>query len=64
MCDFISFNDFIVQWIKVSYDFYLKKSLKAVQCKFRLDRKIQPFLVEGVRFTHTEPIPIRVFFAV
>ena len=28
MCDFISINDFIVQWIKVSYDFFVQKNLK------------------------------------
>ena len=28
MCDFISIDDFIVQWIKVSYDFYVKKNIK------------------------------------
>ena len=28
MCDFISFNDFTVQWIKVSCIFYLQNNLK------------------------------------
>ena len=30
---------------------------KLVQCQSRLNRKIQPFVVEGIRFTHTQPIP-------
>ena len=28
MCDFIFIDDFTVQWIKVSYDFYVQKNLK------------------------------------
>ena len=31
--------------------------LKLVQCQPRLNREIQPFVVEGVRFNHTWPIP-------
>ena len=35
--------------------------LKLVQCQSQLNRKFQPFLVEVVRFTHTQPIPKRFY---
>ena len=31
--------------------------MKLVQCQPRLNHKIQPIVVEGVHFNHTQPIP-------